>query len=524
MDADERPGAGSQTIVAVFETPEDAERALDALRRAGLRREDVSLVMREAPPPSTETEDTMGSSVVTGAATGATVGGLLGGLAGWLLATLVPGVGPVLGAGVLASTLTGAAVGAAGGGILGALLGLGVPEDEAAHYVGQVEAGRILVTVHTTGPAPHGRAMAALAESKAQNVRTYTASGMTAGLAPADDTPLAVAAPPAALDRLVPADETTPLAPVTADSLAPADDAPPGADEARPADAAPPGVVDRRAADDVPPAAPGAADSRAAADDDTPLRIMAAEAPAPPARPVVAPPVVTAIGARRPGVDNEGDPGRVTGDVAAAEGGGPDVRGALGQGTSANRDLTDALEDVAEWRSGGEQVRPGAAPPSAERGLDVPGDSAAPGETPALPPPSSGDVLAVTIGGPDVRPPGMDAVDLTGASRDLGAPAAPASASWADDPSAWRSGGDAARDDIGEGIGAVPSPDDAGPTRALEVAPPPSTVDALPPTLLSRSALAFPAAGGLESADRDLAPQDPNPERYGDAGPGRGGG
>src|SRR5215211_7444734 len=112
MDAETSPGSDSQTIVAVFEAPEDAEQALGALRRAGLRREDVSLVMREAPHLSDETEDTMGSNVVTGAATVATVGVILGGLAGWLLATLVPGVWPLLGAGVLASTLTAAAVGA----------------------------------------------------------------------------------------------------------------------------------------------------------------------------------------------------------------------------------------------------------------------------------------------------------------------------------------------------------------------------------------------------------------------------
>jgi uncharacterized membrane protein len=435
MDAETRPGAENRTIVAVFETLEDAERALDALRRTGLRREDVSLVMREAPAPSAEAADTMGGNVVTGAATGATVGGVLGGLAGWLLAALVPGVGPVLGAGVLASTLTGAAVGAAGGGILGALLGLGVPEDEAADYVDHVTAGRILVTVHAADPARHGRALEALAGSNARDVRTYTA----------------------------------------------------------------PDAVE---------------ESRARAGETAPARAPAAGSPAAPDRPA---PVFAGLGAGRAvGMEDEGNPGRGVGDVAAVESGGPDVRGELGQATTANRDLSDELVDVSEWRSGGELSRPAdTAAPDRERGLDT-------AEVGALPPPPSGDVAAVTLGGPDVRPPGVEAVD---ADRDLGAPGVPLPAdSWSDDPSAWRSGGEGARADTGEGVDAlapgVSSPD-AGAARDLEVAPPPREAAALPPALLSRSALAFAVPGGLESADRDLAPapEDANPEGYGDAGP-----
>src|SRR5438874_2053239 len=124
MEPEPTSAPDHQTVVGIFANEDDAGRALDELRAAGLRREEVSLVFRAAPANAEEPDDS-GANAATGAATGATVGGLVGGLAGGLLATLVPGIGPVLGAGVLANTLTGAAIGAAGGGILGGLAGIG---------------------------------------------------------------------------------------------------------------------------------------------------------------------------------------------------------------------------------------------------------------------------------------------------------------------------------------------------------------------------------------------------------------
>src|SRR5689334_14894275 len=144
MDAEHGPGVERPTVVATFDTPGDAERALDALRRAGLRLDAVALTLREGPPAGPPGAADL-PAVVPGLATGAGVGGLLGGLAGWLLAAVLSGGKSILGPSVLASTLTGAAVGAASGGLLGALLGLNAtPDEDEDRFAEEPEAGGLV--------------------------------------------------------------------------------------------------------------------------------------------------------------------------------------------------------------------------------------------------------------------------------------------------------------------------------------------------------------------------------------------
>jgi hypothetical protein len=445
MDAEYESSGGTPTIIAVFENLDDAEYALEALRRTGLEREDVSLIVRD--PNAEDTaflEGDTGTNIISGATAGATVGGLVGGLAGGLLALLVPGLGPVLGTGVLANALAGLAVGAAGGGILGALLGLGVPEEEAAAYQEHVQAGRVLMTIRSASHIQARQIVAALDTSNAYDVRIYGGS---------------------------PVASSGPKAPATAATV--------------------PAAV-------VPVAAPAAA------------------APGPVDRTLAAPPPPD-------------QPGPLTsGDVAAVAEGGPDVRGESDEEAVASRGLTDTDADLSAWRSGGEETR---AESSAERGLGGAGPQS---EAPA--PTGGGDVAAVAGGGPDVRPPGADTRDLTTTGSD----------SWADDPAEWRSGGEAARDATGEGVGAAPSTDrgldlSTPPTTATleatmstpEATPPPRDTTPPPPDapapddtyytnprLLSRSALRVagstaPAAPVDRSLDAEVG--NPNPEGYGDA-------
>src|SRR5438093_10189034 len=130
------------TAVGLFRFSDEAQRAIEALKEAGFRAEDIGVTMRDlqaADALAAETDANAGA----GAATGALAGGALGGLAGWLVgigALAIPGIGPIVAAGPLAAALTGAAVGAAGGGLLGALTGLGVPED--AGRCDEAEVGR----------------------------------------------------------------------------------------------------------------------------------------------------------------------------------------------------------------------------------------------------------------------------------------------------------------------------------------------------------------------------------------------
>lgn len=133
------------TITGLFDTYEDARRAVSELEAAGVGSTDISIISHD------ESVDN-GSLAAEGAGTGAGIGALAGG-AGGLLAGLglvaIPGVGPVVAAGWLAATLTGAAAGAVAGGVAGGLIGAltdsGVPADEAEFYAEGIRRGSTIV-------------------------------------------------------------------------------------------------------------------------------------------------------------------------------------------------------------------------------------------------------------------------------------------------------------------------------------------------------------------------------------------
>jgi uncharacterized protein (TIGR02271 family) len=133
------------TVVGVFESRDAAERAVDALRQAGFRPDQIGFAMRGGGDVPAGAVDTVESSNAgAGAATGAILGGLLGAAA----ALLIPGIGPVLALGTLGgSVLTGAVAGSALGALAGALIGMGIPEEEARYYEGEFQSGRAIVTV-----------------------------------------------------------------------------------------------------------------------------------------------------------------------------------------------------------------------------------------------------------------------------------------------------------------------------------------------------------------------------------------
>jgi hypothetical protein len=199
------------TVVGVFEDRAAAEAALQDLRTHGFADEDIGYAIRSTTTVTTATPVSASGSTGTGAptgptsvpgipgataaasptsgtdstpdpmdlapeetgagaATGAITGGVLGGLIGVAAALLVPGIGPVIAGGILASALGGAAIGAAAGGLLGALVGLGVPEEEARLYEGDLQAGRAVVTVHAEHRYPEAHAI--LQRHGAANLRS----------------------------------------------------------------------------------------------------------------------------------------------------------------------------------------------------------------------------------------------------------------------------------------------------------------------------------------------------------------
>jgi len=141
------------TVVGVFNDRDEARDAIAALKDAGFSAEDISILTPDKRETADLAEET-GTHAGSGAATGAVAGGILGGLGGWLVgigALAIPGVGPFIAAGAFATALGGAAIGAGVGAVAGALVGMGVPEEEAKYYEGEVKSGRTLVTVRAGG-------------------------------------------------------------------------------------------------------------------------------------------------------------------------------------------------------------------------------------------------------------------------------------------------------------------------------------------------------------------------------------
>ncbi len=143
--------AGKNTAVfGIYRDTASVNGALQALRAAGFRNTDVSVLMPEnaGTKDFVHHKDTKApEGATTGAASGAVIGGVLGWLAG-IGALAIPGVGPFIAAGPIMGMLAGAGAAGVAGGIVGSLVGIGIPEYEAKRYEGRVKAGGILLSVH----------------------------------------------------------------------------------------------------------------------------------------------------------------------------------------------------------------------------------------------------------------------------------------------------------------------------------------------------------------------------------------
>jgi hypothetical protein len=159
-----RDYSGRKTIAGLFTDRADAERAINDLKDAGFRPQDVGVAMRDRTEQNELIEE-HGTKAAEGAGAGAIGGGLLGGLVGWLVgigALAIPGIGPVVAGGALATAfglaggtaVAGAGIGAAAGGIVGALVGMGIPEEEARYFEQGFREGGVLVTVTGRDRAP----------------------------------------------------------------------------------------------------------------------------------------------------------------------------------------------------------------------------------------------------------------------------------------------------------------------------------------------------------------------------------
>ena len=134
------------SVVGVFNSRAEADRAVDDLRRMGFRNDQIGVVGRDEKGRTTrEGGETYAEE---GAAGGVAAGAVAGGLVGLgVLSGVIPVIGPAIAAGTLGTILSNVAAGAAIAGVTGALIGWGIPEEEAKYYEGELKAGRYVVTV-----------------------------------------------------------------------------------------------------------------------------------------------------------------------------------------------------------------------------------------------------------------------------------------------------------------------------------------------------------------------------------------
>jgi len=150
-----------KTVVGLFDNFSDAQAVVNDLEAAGFDRGQINLISNRTGSGIRGVNDTAAAADTTtgtggrvahgvgGLVGGAVEGGIIGGLTGLvasLVALAIPGIGPIFALGPLAATLTGAGWGALGGGVIGALTGLGIPKEEAGHYMEGVRRGGTLVT------------------------------------------------------------------------------------------------------------------------------------------------------------------------------------------------------------------------------------------------------------------------------------------------------------------------------------------------------------------------------------------
>lgn len=140
------------TAVGIFHSHAAAQRAINRLKDAGFKDDQIGLVAHDPENRYTGTHtegegNKAGTGVAAGAATGAGIGAVWG---LGIIAGALPAIGPVIAGGALASVLASAATAAVAGGVVGGLIGLGVPEEEAKYYDEEFQTGRTLVTVRDT--------------------------------------------------------------------------------------------------------------------------------------------------------------------------------------------------------------------------------------------------------------------------------------------------------------------------------------------------------------------------------------
>jgi hypothetical protein len=147
------PEDNKRTVIGLFASREEAERAIDRLAQAGFPPSEIGFI-----GPGETGEPEFKKSAAAGVGGGAVVGAIAGGLLGLASMAVAPGVGPIVTAGAWLPPLMGIVTGASAGGTAGGLLAMAGTDDEGLHYRQEVQSGRFLVNV-TTDDSEKARAV-----------------------------------------------------------------------------------------------------------------------------------------------------------------------------------------------------------------------------------------------------------------------------------------------------------------------------------------------------------------------------
>lgn len=164
-----------RTVIGVFRSRDELERAIQALRERGFRSDEVSVLARDDRDAGRREQDTMMGTPDDDLSEGVTAGGILGGLAGLLAgvgALAIPGVGPIIAAGPVAGVLTGAVT----GGVAGGLIDWGIPEERGQYYEGQLREGNMVALVKAD-QRRIDEAQRVLRDSGARDIESHDAEG-----------------------------------------------------------------------------------------------------------------------------------------------------------------------------------------------------------------------------------------------------------------------------------------------------------------------------------------------------------
>jgi hypothetical protein len=168
----------NKSVFGIYPDRVSVEEAVEALRAAGFRGTDISVLFQENQGTKDFAHE-KGTKAPEGATAGGIVGGISGGVLGWLTgigALAIPGLGPLIAAGPIVAALAGVGAVGAVGGIIGALAGMGVPEYEAKRFEGRIKQGGVLMSVHCDSDDWVKRARSLLQQTGAEGIDWTTES------------------------------------------------------------------------------------------------------------------------------------------------------------------------------------------------------------------------------------------------------------------------------------------------------------------------------------------------------------